>query len=79
MNSKLKKIVQEVKSFQANPSEDREGDEIIMDSSLLLQLALVKQGLLDEFSEDDLYRALAELGVPADDQPSWFESLAGWV
>lgn len=79
MNSKLKRIVQEIKGFQANPSEDGTGDEIVMDSSLLLQLALVRQGLQDEFSEDDLYRALAELGVPADEQPSWFESLAGWV
>lgn len=79
MNPRLRRLVQEIKSFQPNPPDDDNGDEIVMDSSLLLQLALVRQGLLDDFSEDDLYRALEELGVPEDDQASWFESMAAWV
>lgn len=80
MNQRLKKIVQSVMEFQANPPEvDDDGDEILMDSGFLLQAALVKQGLQDEFSEDDLYRALSELGVPPDDQASFFENLASWV
>ncbi len=78
MDPRLKKIVQEVRGFQQNPpSED--DDEVVMDSSMLLQLALIKQNLLEEFTEEDLYRALDEIGVPPEDQVSWFESMGAWV
>lgn len=77
MDPRLRRIVQEVKGFQSNPPD--EDDEIVMDSSTLLQLALIKQNLESEFSEEDLYRALEELGVPEDDQVAWFESMGSWV
>jgi hypothetical protein len=72
VNPKLKRIVEEIRAFQANPEP---GDFI--DGSLLLQFELVKSG--ESYTEDDLFEALDALGVPEQEQASWFERYASWI
>lgn len=75
MDARLEKIVNQVqqKQFRMNP------DGEMVDGSMLLQIELMQQGLGTQFNEDDLFAALDKLGVPQDDQISWFESMASWV
>ncbi len=71
MNAALQRIVDKITSGpRANPDE-------IVDGSLLLQLELVQSGA--RFSEDDLFEALKMLGLPPEEQASWFERYASWV
>ena len=71
MNAALQRIVDKINSApRANPDE-------IVDGSLLLQLELVQSGA--RFSEDDLFEALKMLGLPPEEQASWFERYASWV
>lgn len=73
MNAKLAAIVEGVKTHQMNPGGPA------LDAGKLLQTALVARGAQTEFSEDDLFRALDTLGVPEEDQISWFEDLASYL
>lgn len=72
MNPSLKRIVEGIKAFQSNPEPAD-----LVDGSLLLQFELVKCG--ESYSEDDLFEALDSLGVPEQEQASWFERFASWV
>jgi hypothetical protein len=68
MNTKLSRIVEEIKSRNPGPG---------IDAGKLLQTAIVAEG--EGFSEDDLFRALDALGVPEEDQIGWFEDLASYI
>lgn len=71
MNASLQRIVDKIISApRMNPDE-------IVDGSLLLQLELVQSGA--RYSEDDLFEALKMLGLPPEEQASWFERYASWV
>ena len=71
MNASLQRIVEKITSApRMNPDE-------IVDGSLLLQLELVQSGA--RYSEDDLFEALKMLGLPPEEQASWFERYASWV
>ena len=72
MNPNLKRIVDGIMTFQSNP-----GHGEFVDGSLLLQVELLKNG--ESYSEDDLFEALEALGVPEQEQASWFERYASWV
>jgi hypothetical protein len=61
-------------SVRLNPGEDP-----ALDVGTLLQTTLLSEGLQNEFSEDDLFRALDALGVAKDDQGDWFESFASYL
>lgn len=71
MNPKLRRIVEDIMRFQPNPPDE------IVDGSLLLQMELVESG--ERYSEDDLFQALKMLGLPPEEQASWFERFASWV
>jgi len=75
VDRRLQEIVDRVQQtqYRMNP-----GGEIV-DGSMLLQIELIQQGLGTQFNEDDLFQALDKLGVPQEDQISWFESMASWV
>lgn len=70
MDSRLKRIVNEIRSVRTNPSD-------LVDGTLLLQIELVRSG--DRYSEDDLFEALRELGADELEMGSWFERYASWV
>ena len=72
MNPTLKRIVDGIKTFQSNPDPGE-----FVDGSLLLQVELLKNG--ESYIEDDLFEALDALGVPEQEQASWFERYASWV
>lgn len=75
MDPRLEKIVREVKraQYQMNPGGD------LVDGSMLLQIQLIQEGHQSTFTEDDLFRALASIGVNEEERISWFESFASWV
>ncbi len=75
MDARLEQIVRDVQQqqYRMNPGGD------IVDGSMLLQIELIQKGLGAEFAEGDLFQALDKLGVPQDQQISWFESMASWV
>jgi hypothetical protein len=77
VDARLSSIVNRVKAqqYQMNPAA---GGEIV-DGSILLQIELIQQGLGTTFQEGDLFEALDKLGVPQEEQISWFESMASWV
>lgn len=75
MDRRLEQIVERVQKQQYRMNPDGE----LIDGSMLLQIELVQQALATTFSEDDLFKALDKLGVPQEDQISWFESMASWV
>lgn len=72
MNPSLKQIVEGIKKVQSNPDQGE-----LIDGSFLLQFELVKSG--ESYSEDDLFEALDSLGVPEQEQTSWFERYASWI
>ncbi len=71
MHAKLRTIVQDIMRFKPNPPDE------VVDGSLLLQIELVERG--ERYSEDDLFEALKMLGLPPEEQASWFERFASWV
>ncbi len=75
MDKRLMEIVRDIQEqqYRMNP-----GGEMV-DGSMLLQISLIQQGLGAEFNEDDLFAALDKLGVPQEEQVSWFESMASWM
>jgi hypothetical protein len=75
MDPRLRQIVERIQRFQSNPGRDKAGE--LVDGSLLLQLELVRNK--ESYSEDDLFEALAMLGVPELEQASWFERYASWI
>lgn len=75
MDRRLEDIVRRVQQQQFRMNPDGE----IVDGSMLLQIELLQQGLGAQFNEDDLFEALDKLGVPQEEQISWFESMASWV
>lgn len=73
MDPKLAAIVEGVQRLQTNPGG------ATLDAGKLLQTALVAERAQTEFTEDDLFRALDAVGVPEEDQISWFEDLASYL
>jgi len=70
MDRTLREIVRELKSrFKKNPPE--------VDLSTLLQLEIIRSG--EEYSEEDIFQALRELGFPEEEFVSWLEDMASWV
>lgn len=77
MDPRLSKIVADVQDAQMRMNPNGEGE--IVDAGKLLQIELLQHYVASEFSEDDLFRALDALGVPEEDQISWFEDYASYL
>jgi hypothetical protein len=75
MDNELSKILQEVKSAQVQMNPGSGEDPV--DAGWLLMVKLVQSDF--EFTEDELFEALDELGVPEEHQMSWFEDFASYV
>jgi len=67
-----------VKQAQSGPAMNPGGDDQ-QDAGTMLQLGLLRSGLKNEFSEDDMFEAAKAVGVPEDDIPSWLEDFASYL